>query len=157
MITLNKDDQLKSKQTSKVWWKLRGLPLISTSRIWDELDICDEFLWRIFVTYNLLTIASFRIGVPSILLLIIIWLSKILDLYLLFNFKKKLSEWTLVITWHLLCFSQFVLTRLFHSPTTTKWHWFLSSIFWVATFETLVILILVPSKNIWPNCVIRVW
>ena len=33
------------------------------------MNFCDEFLWWIiFVTYNLLTIASFRVGVPAILL-----------------------------------------------------------------------------------------
>jgi hypothetical protein len=38
-------------------------------------NFCDEFVWRFwffgrfFLTYNLLTIASFRIGVPSILFL----------------------------------------------------------------------------------------
>ena len=61
-------------------------------------------------------------------------------------------EWTLVITWHLLCFSQFVLTRLFHFPTTTKWHWFLSYIFSVATFETSICNFGTFRKNLTKLC-----
>ena len=37
--------------------------------VFDEIfdEFFDNFFWKIFMTSNLLTIASFRIGVPSIL------------------------------------------------------------------------------------------
>ena len=52
----------------------------------------------------------------------------------------------------MLCFSQFVLTRLFHSPTTTKWHWFFSPIFSVATFETFICNFGAFKKNLTKLC-----
>ena len=108
-------------------------------------EFFDEFFWRIFLTnfltYNLSTIASFRIGVPSILLLKMLPEALSMTLPSLV-FSALPNKWNLQIY----CFSLFIGRNVFQSTLQVR--------FMVRKFNSsfLVLKLMVTKKDNFSIC-----